>query len=72
MIISAKGMFMDKTPIWYGACPRCGGTVTAEDVGEGDGTELFCIVCGNRRDFIKVNTMLNIRNKLITKILNRP
>ena len=57
-----------KHPIFYNACPRCGGTVTVEDVGDGDGLELFCIVCSNRRDFVELNTLLNVRTSLINRL----
>ena len=63
---------INKRPIFYNACPRCNGTVTAEDIGEGDGLELYCVVCGNRRDFHKVNFLLNYKDKLIHEVLKRP
>ena len=51
--------------IFYRACPKCKGDVALNLID--NVCELYCIVCGNRKDFTKVNTLLELKMELMNR-----
>ena len=51
---------MKHQKIYRKMCPRCKGDVTVENYRD-TGDELYCISCGERRAFNKINLLLNVR-----------
>ena len=58
---------MKKEKIYRNKCPKCGGDVTVDRYSD-TGVELFCVTCGNRKDFIDLNNLINVRDTLEKRI----